>query len=97
MSGVEGGSSGALRGSYSGVRGDPTMFIQPITASTVSSAALLPFGPCRAIQSISSGTMNFMDHAGTTLDGFPIRAFDNPIGVRALYSISGTTAVWALY
>lgn len=97
MSGVEAGTSGANRGSYSGLRGDPAMFIQPLTASTVSSAALLPYGPCRGIQSISSGTISFMDHAGSTLDGFPIRAFENPIGVRALYSMSGTTAIWGLY
>jgi hypothetical protein len=97
MSGVEAGTSGANRGSYSGMRGDPAMFIQPITPATGTTAALLPFGPCRAIQSISSGTMSFMDHAGTTLDGFPIKAFDNPIGAKAVYSISGTTAIWGLY
>jgi hypothetical protein len=86
-----------MRGSYTGVRSDPAMFVQPITASTISSAALLPFGPCRAIQSISSGTISFMDHAGSTLDGYPVRAFENPVGVKALYSMTGTTALWALY
>jgi len=95
MSGVEGGTVGALRGSYTGLRGDPAMHVVPITASTASTG--LPNGPCRAISSISSGTISFMDHAGSTLDGFPIKAFENPIGVARLYSMTGTTAVWALY
>lgn len=71
------------------------MFIAPITASTASTG--LPNGPCRAIQSMSSGTISFMDHVGSTIDNFPIKAFENPIGISRLYSMTGTTAIWALY
>ncbi len=95
MSAVEGGYPGHIKGSYTGERGDPAKYVRPITVSTASTG--LADGPCRAIQSLSSGLISFMDCAGSTVDNFPIRAFDNPIGVSAVYSMSGTTALWALY
>jgi hypothetical protein len=95
MSASDGGFPGHLKGSYTGERGDPARFIVPITISTGSTG--LPDGACRAIQSISSGTISFMDPSGSTIDNFPIRAFENPIGVKAIYSSVGTTAIWALY
>ena len=95
MSASEGPFAGHLKGSYTGDRGDPAKFVVPITASTASTG--LPNGPCRAIWSNSSGTISYMDYAGSTLDDFPVKAFDNPIGISKLYSMSGTTAIWGLY
>jgi hypothetical protein len=95
MSAVDGGLPGHLKGSYTGERTDPAKLVTLLTAGTASTG--IANGPCRAIWSASSGTMSFMDHAGTTIDNFPIKAFDNPIGISRLYSIATTTAIWALY
>jgi hypothetical protein len=95
MSASDGTQTGHLKGSYTGERTDPAKHMVLLTASTSSTG--IASGPCRAIWSASTGTISFADHAGSTIDNLPVKAFDNPFGISKLFSISGTTAIWAMY
>lgn len=53
--------------------------------------------PSRGIWCSEAGTISYRDHSATLVEDFPVKQYDNPIGVKRITAVSGSMTVWALY